>query len=126
MNSESGRRILLVDDQPENLRLLEGVLGPYGYSVRATSSGEEALRLSQAEPPDLILLDIVMPGMSGYDVCRRMRESDATRFVPIVMLTANPDQDKIAAAFDKGVLTIKLPKSATAKAREKKIEIKRR
>jgi len=97
MSSEVGRRILLVDDQPENLRLLEGVLGPYGYSVRATSSGEEALRLSQAEPPDLILLDIVMPGMSGYDVCRRMRESDATRFVPIVMLTANPDQDKIAA-----------------------------
>jgi CheY-like chemotaxis protein len=90
-------RILLVDDQPQNLRLLEGILGPYGYAVTSASSGDEALRASASQPPDLILLDVVMPGMTGYDVCRRLRDAPTTRFVPIVMLTANPDQDKIAA-----------------------------
>ena len=90
-------RILLVDDQPENLRFLQAVLEPYGYSISSASSGEEALRLTGTDPPDLILLDVVMPEMKGYEVCRRIRANEATRFLPIVMLTANPDQDKVAA-----------------------------
>jgi CheY-like chemotaxis protein len=90
------QRILLVDDQAQNLRLLEGILGPYGYTLRSTTSGADAIRMSAEEPPDLILLDIVMPEMTGYEVCRRIRANEATRFVPIVMLTASPDQDKIA------------------------------
>ena len=92
-----GQRILLVDDQPQNLRLLEGILGPYGYSVSAASSGDEAMRSIANDAPDLVLLDVVMPGMSGYDVCRQIRAHDATKFVPIVMMTASPDQDKVAA-----------------------------
>ncbi|HEV8319213.1 MAG TPA: response regulator [Vicinamibacterales bacterium] len=92
-----GDRILLVDDRPQNLRLLEAMLGPYGYSICSASSGDEALRLAATDPPDLILLDVVMPGITGYEVCRRIRANDATRFVPIVMITANPDQDKVAA-----------------------------
>jgi CheY-like chemotaxis protein len=61
------QRILLVDDQPQNLRLLEGLLGPYGYVIQAVASGKEALRASADDPPDLVLLDVVMPEMSGYE-----------------------------------------------------------
>jgi CheY-like chemotaxis protein len=90
-------RILLVDDQPQNLRLLEAMLGPYGYRMSSAGSGDAAIRMAAKEPPDLILLDVVMPGMNGYEVCRRLRAEQATKFVPIVMVTSNPDQDKIAA-----------------------------
>src|SRR5688572_17696892 len=91
------QRILLVDDQPQNLRLLEAILGPYGYSISSASSGDEAMRSIATDAPDLVLLDIVMPGMTGYDVCRHIRANDSTKFVPIVMMTASPDQDKIDA-----------------------------
>ena len=90
-------RILVVDDQPQNVRLLEGILGPYGYTISTASSGDDAMHAIASDPPDLVLLDVVMPGMSGYDVCRRIRANDATKFVPIVMMTASPDQDKVAA-----------------------------
>ena len=90
-------RILLVDDQPQNRRLLEGMLSPYGYVISTATCGDDALAKVKAEPPDLILLDVVMPGMSGYDVARAVRADAATRVVPIVMVTANPEQDKIAA-----------------------------
>lgn len=91
------QRILVVDDQPENVRLLEAILGAYGYSTSSASSGDGAMRAITTDPPDLVLLDIVMPGMTGYDVCRLIRANDATQFVPIVMMTASPDQDKVAA-----------------------------
>jgi CheY-like chemotaxis protein len=89
-------RILVVDDQPQNHRLIEAMLGPYGYVLAGATSGEEALRLIETTAPDLILLDVVMPGMTGYDVCRALRAEETTRFLPIVMMTANPDQDKVA------------------------------
>jgi CheY-like chemotaxis protein len=89
------QRILIVDDQPRDQRLLAGMLEPFGYEIRMASSGEEALAIALADPPDLVLLDIVMGGMSGYDVCRHLREDERTRFLPIVMLTASPDQDKV-------------------------------
>ena len=91
------QRILLVDDQPQNRRLLEGMLSPYGYFISTAASGDDALAKVKAEPPDLILLDVVMPGMSGYDVARALRADQATRVTPIVMVTANPEEDKIAA-----------------------------
>ena len=64
-------RVLVVDDQPPNIRLLEAILAPRGYDVRTASSGEEALAAIDADDIDLVLLDIVMPGMDGYEVCRR-------------------------------------------------------
>lgn len=60
------QRILLVDDQPENLRQLAAILGPYGYSISSASSGDEAMRSIANDAPDLVLLDVVMPGMTGY------------------------------------------------------------
>ncbi len=89
-------RILLVDDEPQNLRLLEAILAPYGYAISAASSGDEALGLVATNPPDLLLVDIVMPGTNGYEVCRRVRANEATRLLPIVLVTANPGQDKVA------------------------------
>jgi class 3 adenylate cyclase len=90
-------RILVVDDHPENRRLLEAVLVPRGHSVSSAASGQQAIELVAAEPPDLVLLDIVMPGLSGYDVCRILRDDPATTMLPIVMLTSSGDQDKVRA-----------------------------
>jgi len=93
--------ILAVDDRAENIRLLEAVLVPQGYVVVGATSGEEALAKAKARTPDLVLLDIVMPGMDGYEVCRRLREDPATSFVPIVMITASEGHEK-AKALDAG------------------------
>ena len=89
--------ILAVDDQPPNLRLLDAVLSPRGYRVITASSGEEALELLPSSGVDLVLLDIVMPGIDGYEVCRRIRSEPATAFLPVVMITASGDQEKTRA-----------------------------
>jgi DNA-binding response OmpR family regulator len=89
--------ILVVDDQPQNVRLLDAVLSPRGYRVLSASSGEEALDLLRTEQPHLVLLDILMPGMDGYEVCRRIRENADTAFLPVVMVTASEAQQKVRA-----------------------------
>src|SRR5215208_1302090 len=90
-------RILVVDDTPQNIRLLDAVLSPRGYTVIPAASGQEALNAVAQRSPDLILLDIQMPVMDGYEVCRRIREEPATRALPIVMITAAGDQEKLKA-----------------------------
>jgi adenylate cyclase len=89
--------VLAVDDQPPNLRLLEAVLSPRGYRVIMASSGEEALELLPSSGADLVLLDIVMPGIDGYEVCRRIRRAPETAFLPVVMITASGSQEKARA-----------------------------
>ena len=85
--------ILIVDDEPTNLFLLTGLLRP-AYLVRAVNSGESALRAAASEPrPDLVLLDVMMPGMDGYAVLARLRENPATRDIPVVFLTALAEAD---------------------------------
>lgn len=80
--------ILVVDDTPDNLMTLSSVLGDH-YRVKVANSGERALRIAQSFPqPDLILLDVMMPGMDGYEVCQRMKELMATRDIPVIFLTA--------------------------------------
>jgi CheY-like chemotaxis protein len=91
------QRILVVDDQERDRRLVAAMLEPFGYEIVTASSGDEALAITVSDPPDLILLDVVMPGTSGYDVCRRVRSDARTELVPIVMLTANAGEDKVAA-----------------------------
>jgi adenylate cyclase len=93
--------ILVVDDVPQNVRLLEAVLTANGFTVRTASSGPEALERVQAEIPDLVLLDVQMRGMNGYEVCRRLRESPATAFLPVVMITAS-DREARADAIEAG------------------------
>ncbi|MDP9258137.1 MAG: response regulator [Actinomycetota bacterium] len=94
--SDSGT-ILAVDDLPENLRLLQAVLEPRGYDVVLATSGEEALDRLGSHPIDLILLDVVMPGLDGLEVCRRVRADEKTRFLPLVMITASEHLEKRAA-----------------------------
>jgi C4-dicarboxylate-specific signal transduction histidine kinase len=81
-------RILCVDDGPANLSLLEGLLSPLGYDVVMAANGQQALEKIKTEPIDLCLLDIIMPGMDGLEVCRRIKSDPATRNIPVVLLTA--------------------------------------
>jgi DNA-binding response OmpR family regulator len=91
---ETGR-ILAVDDTPANIKLLDAVLTSHGYVVVAAASGPEALSLVDEEAPDLVLLDILMPGMDGYEVCRRLRAQPATAHLPIIMITASETKEKV-------------------------------
>ncbi len=89
--------LLVVDDLPQNVRLLEAVFEPRGYAVRSAPSGPDALDLLAGTAVDLVLLDIVMPGMDGYAVCRALRDDPATAFLPIVMITASGAQERLNA-----------------------------
>ena len=94
MASDGAARILVVDDVPENVQLMEAVLVPRGYTVIAASSGEQALELVERERPDLILLDVVMPGMDGYAVCQTLRDSEDTAVLPVIMVTSSIGPEK--------------------------------
>jgi adenylate cyclase len=87
--------VLVVDDLPQNLRLLDAVLSPRGFTVRRASSGEAALESLKEHVPDVVLLDVMMPGLDGYETCRRIREDPETSFVPVVMITASGDAEKV-------------------------------
>src|SRR5437588_2972646 len=93
--SEPTPRVLVVDDMPANVRLLEAILEPAGFSVLSASSGPEALERVVAELPDLVLLDVQMAGMNGYEVCRRIRENEATALLPVVMVTSHGTEARI-------------------------------
>ena len=103
-------KILVVDDQPENLHLLSDALNSEGYDVKALISGEMALMVANSAIPDLILLDIVMPGLNGYEVCARLRTNAATKNIPIIFLSANNDSvNRIKALHAGGVDYIDKP-----------------
>jgi len=88
--------ILVVDDLPQNVKLLTDLLTIKGYTVVSAASGAEALRTAETERPDLVLLDIMMPGMSGYEVCRSLRANPATEVLPIVLVTSlDPAEERI-------------------------------
>ncbi|NET06623.1 MAG: hybrid sensor histidine kinase/response regulator [Symploca sp. SIO2B6] len=90
--------ILVVDDTPENLRLLSTMLTEHGYKVRKVISGKLALDAAQVNPPDLILLDIMMPQINGYEVCKQLKASEQTAKIPVIFLSAlNEAIDKVKA-----------------------------
>jgi signal transduction histidine kinase len=86
-------RVLIVDDERRNAELLKVMLVPEGYALLTASSGEEALGLLAVQQPDLILLDVMMPGMDGYEVAGKIKENPATRNIPVIMLTALDDRN---------------------------------
>ena len=89
-------KILVVDDLPANIKLLRDLLVANGYEVITASAGTEALQLVEKERPELVLLDVVMPGMTGYEVCRKIREKVETAFIPVVMVTSlDPTEERI-------------------------------
>lgn len=102
--------ILIVDDTAENLRVLATALSNQGYDVRGVINGEMALRAAQADPPNLILLDIRMPDLDGYEVCRRLKASAQTQAIPVIFLSALGDSlDKVQAFAVGGVDYITKP-----------------
>jgi two-component system sensor histidine kinase/response regulator len=94
--------ILVVDDTPANLRLLAQMLSAHGYKVRPVPSGGQALDAARAAPPDLILLDVNMPELNGYDVCQRLKADDRTHDVPVLFISALDDIDSKVKAFTAG------------------------
>ncbi|HEY9628301.1 MAG TPA: response regulator [Coleofasciculaceae cyanobacterium] len=102
--------ILVVDDTPDNLRLLVGLLSEHGYKIRPVTSGKMALSAAQGMPPDLILLDINMPEMDGYQVCQHLKADERTRNIPVIFLSALSDVfDKVKAFAIGGVDYITKP-----------------
>ncbi|MCC7486683.1 MAG: response regulator [Burkholderiales bacterium] len=95
-------KILVVDDTPANVKLLKDLLEVKGYAVATAASGEEALARLAVEKPDLVLLDVMMPGLSGYDVCRRIREEAATALLPVVLCTSLDPQTERVKGIEAG------------------------
>jgi class 3 adenylate cyclase len=95
--------VLIVDDTPENITLLNGLLRER-YRTRIANNGERALKIAAESPPDLILLDIMMPGMDGYEVCRRLKADPRTRDIPVIFLTAKAEVEDEQRGFDSGAV----------------------
>jgi len=94
--------VLIVDDIPENLAVLHDALDESGYTVLVANDGAAALARARQAMPDVILLDAVMPGMDGFEVCRRLRADNATRAIPIIFMTGLTDTEHVVAAFAAG------------------------
>jgi two-component system cell cycle response regulator len=95
-------RILVVDDQPVNVRLLQAKLQAEYFDVSCASNGLEAIELARLEQPDVILLDVMMPGMDGYEACRQLKSDPTTRHIPVVMVTALDQQEDRISGLDAG------------------------
>ena len=95
-------KVLVVDDTPHNVKLLADLLGVKGYGVATATNGEEALEKIESESPDLVLLDIMMPGLSGYDVCRRLRADPRTALLPVVLVTSLDAQQERIKGIEAG------------------------
>lgn len=94
--------VLIVDDIPENLAVLHDALDESGYTVLVANNGAAALERARQAVPDVILLDAVMPGMDGFEVCRRLRADSATRAIPIIFMTGLTETEHVVAAFSAG------------------------
>ncbi len=95
-------QILIVDDEPANLKLLGSLLAPEGFRVKVATSGEQALKLLADTLPALLLLDVVMPGMNGYEVCRSIRADTGMQDLPIVLVTGASGADDRAEGLAAG------------------------
>jgi two-component system sensor histidine kinase/response regulator len=99
---DSHARILVVDDQPSNVHIVGLILGTLGHEIVSASDGKTALKRIVDLPPDLILLDLLMPGMSGRDVCLQIKSNPEWRDIPVIFLSAADDKDLIVSALDAG------------------------
>lgn len=95
-------RILIVDDMPPNVKVLTAWLGSEHYVVSTAANGFEALAKIEAEAPDIVLLDAMMPGLDGFETCRRIKDDPATAHIPVIMVTALSEVDDLVRGFDAG------------------------
>jgi two-component system cell cycle response regulator len=98
----AGTRILVVDDVPDNVEILHARLASRGYQVVTATNGEEALARVAEEPPHLILLDVMMPGMDGHEVARRIKSDESLPFIPIILVTALTEADDVVQGLESG------------------------
>ncbi len=104
LHSDRKQSILIVDDAPENFQIFSDILYPRGMNIFLAQSGAEALTVIARDRPDLILLDIIMPGMNGFEVCRRVKQNPATQDIPVIFLTARTETGDIVRGFDCGAV----------------------
>lgn len=97
-------KLLIVDDIPENIKVLGNSLQHDGYVISFATNGEQAIDMAMKNELDLILLDIMMPGMDGYQVCRQLKEEDRTRHIPIIFITAKTEKEDIVRGFETGAV----------------------
>src|SRR5919198_1202633 len=96
------KRLLIVDDQKFSIQLLRDIVGPSNFIVDEALDGATACRKAAEQQPDLILMDLLMPQMSGAEACRRLKQDNATSSIPIVVVTANKDKENLVEAFEAG------------------------
>lgn len=104
-NTNEKKVILAVDDSPENLDVLKSLLTP-DYTVKAAINGMMALKIAGKSPPDAILLDVRMPGMDGFEVCRKLKQEESTREIPVIFVTGEDDADMHAMAQELGAVGV--------------------
>jgi DNA-binding NtrC family response regulator len=95
-------RILIVDDQPTNLDVLSRSLSEEGFEILAASNGEDAISIAERAQPELILLDVMMPDMDGFQTCERLKSRDETRDIPVIFITAKDDTQSVLTGFERG------------------------
>src|SRR5690606_13185218 len=100
MTANASGSILVVDDQATNLRVVSALLSRHGYEVITADSGEEALAIATEQVPDLMLLDMIMPGMDGFALLERIKQRPELLRLPVVFLTAAHDRELLLRAFD--------------------------
>jgi len=102
VDQAGGQSILVVDDEEDLLELVRYNLTREGYQVTCVASGEEALKAARRQPPDLIVLDLMLPAVDGLEICRRLKSESKTRDIPILMLTAKSEESDMVAGLERG------------------------
>jgi diguanylate cyclase (GGDEF)-like protein len=101
-DTSKGNKILIVDDTPENIDVLRQTLAPEGYKISVAPSGEKALNIAQRVIPDLILLDIMMPGIDGFETCARIKKDPLLKDIPVIFISAKSETEDIVEGFNHG------------------------
>jgi CheY-like chemotaxis protein len=101
-NNDKQTRLLFVDDNPESVAVLINKLENLDFSISVAEDGQEAIELAQLLHPDIIMLDVFMPGMDGYETCRQLKLNEHTSDIPVIFITAHNDQASILRAFKVG------------------------
>ena len=101
-NELEGMKGLIVDDTPTNIDILRKTLEPKGYSISVAASGELALKVVERQLPDLVLLDVMMPGINGYETCRKIKQDDLTKDLPVIFITAKTEINDLVEGFASG------------------------
>ena len=98
------RRILLIDDDNGFIKILKSKLSPEGFEILTASTGEEGLQIAKTTKPDLILLDVILPGIKGRGVCTQLKQDNETKNIPVVFLTSKDSPDDVKAELDAGAI----------------------